>query len=159
MPAMAIASYILGEDGNARLWQRLRNQEGLSYSVGSSLLPDWTNDRNSTLYLHASFPPLQRKLLASAISEELQRFWAEGITAEELQRAKAGLRQQATQDWSDEGWQLNMLDELPRHKLDFIAYQRLLDKLDTQTLAQVNAAIHRHLSPDRLTEVFAGSFE
>jgi len=159
MPAMAIASYILGEDGNARLWQRLRNQEGLSYSAGSSLLPDWTDDRNSTLYLQASFPPLQRKLLASAISEELQRFWAQGITAEELQRAKAGLRQQATQDWSDEGWQLNMLDELPRHKLDFIAYQRLLDKLDTQTLAQVNAAIHRHLSPDRLTEVFAGSFE
>lgn len=159
MPAMAIASYILGEDGNARLWQRLRNQEGLSYSTSTTLLPDWSDDRNSTLYLQASFPPQQRSLLASAISEEMQRFWAHGITAEELQRAKAGLRQQAAQDWSDERWQLNMLGELPRHKLDFIAYQRLLDQLETQTLAQVNAAIHRHLSPDRLTQVFAGSFE
>lgn len=159
MPAIAIASYILGEDGNARLWQRLRNQEGLSYSASSALVPDWTDDRNSALYLQASFPPQQRSKLASAISEEMQRFWENGITAEELQRAKIGLRQEAAKDWSEESWQLAMLSRLPRQKLDFIAYQRLLDQLDTQTLAQVNAAIRRHLSPTKLVQVLAGSFD
>lgn len=159
MAALSIASYILGEDGNARLWQRLRNQEGLSYSVGSTLAPDWTNDRNSALYLQASFPPQQRSQLARAMHEEMQRFWENGITAAELQRAKIGLKQDAVKDWSDENWQLTMLGRLPRQGLDFIGYQRLLDQVETQTLAQVNDAIRRHLAPANLVEVFAGSFD
>lgn len=159
MAALSIASYVLGEDGNARLWQRLRNQEGLSYSVSSMLMPDWSDDRNSLLYLQASFPPGQRSKLASAIHEEMQRFWEHGITAEELQRAKTGLKQEAAKDWSEENWQLTMLDRLPRHGLDFMGYQRLLDQMESQTLAQVNEAIRRYLALANLTEVFAGSFD
>ena len=33
-PAMNVAAVILGDSGNSRLWQRVREKEGLSYSVG-----------------------------------------------------------------------------------------------------------------------------
>ena len=36
-PAMSVVTAILGDAGNSRLWQRVREKEGLSYSVGATL--------------------------------------------------------------------------------------------------------------------------
>src|SRR4029077_5351515 len=38
-PALAVANFILGGSPNSRLWERIRQREGLSYSVYSSLEP------------------------------------------------------------------------------------------------------------------------
>ena len=38
-PAFLLANYLLGGSTNSRLWNRVRQKEGLSYGIGSSFRP------------------------------------------------------------------------------------------------------------------------
>ena len=117
-----LAQYILGEDGNA-------TDYGNGCAPGRTVLQyqhhaDARLDTGSTRYLHRAF---RRSSAACwpAPSVKNYRFWEPQKSC--IAPRPAG--QQAA-DWSDERWQLNMLGELPRHKLDFIAHPAL----ETQTL-------------------------
>src|SRR5206468_541580 len=89
-PALLLANYIVGDSSNSRLWNRVRQKEGLSYSVGEFLQTSSFED-NSTLGVYAIFAPQNLARVQSSLRDELARVLKEGFNDAEVQEAKRGL--------------------------------------------------------------------
>lgn len=161
-PALMIANHVLGSSALAsRLGDRLRQKEGLTYGVSSSLRadssPDGQDDAGS-LDIQAIAAPENVPRLEIGLREELERLVRDGITAAELKDAVDGLlvrfEQSRAADTSVAGMlSRNLyLDRTMAWTRDFESRLRGL------TLDEVNAAIGRHLRPDTLSVVVAGDF-
>ncbi len=89
-PAMVLANYMLGGGFlNSRLATRIRQEEGLSYGVGSQFFAS-SQDENGTFLGFAIYAPENVEPLEVAFMEEIERALAEGFTDEEIEAAKSG---------------------------------------------------------------------
>jgi len=91
-PALIVGNYLLGGSADSRLWRRIREQEGLSYNVASTLSAS-AFDEQGEFNIYAIYAPENRARIESAVKEELARVMKEGFTAEEVETAKAGYLQ------------------------------------------------------------------
>ncbi len=82
--ALVVAS-LLGGQNSSRLWQRLREDEGLVYSVGTQYAPE-TDFGDMTTYL--SLGPEKVPYALSALFEELEKLTQDGPGDEELQHTQ-----------------------------------------------------------------------
>ena len=88
-PALALGNYLIGGSVDSRLWRRIREQEGLSYSVDSTLTPG-TLDAAGEFGVSAIYAPQNRVRIESEIKDVLQRALREGFSAAEVAEAKKG---------------------------------------------------------------------
>jgi zinc protease len=157
-PALVMANYIFGGSALAsRLGTRVRQQEGLSYSVGSSLNVS-SFDQRASLTINAISNPQNINRVEHAIREEFVRLRREGVTADELERAKQGFLEaqkvRRTTDGALTGW-LSELSYAGRT----MAYQAEFEKkIADLTPEQVASAVRNHLDPEKLVVVTAGDF-
>lgn len=159
---MLIANHVLGGSGlKSRLADRIRQKEGLSYSVGSSVRADdskaGTDDAGFVAFNAIAAPENIGKLEAS-LRDEVARFVRDGITAQELADARSGLltarRQGRASDVSVAG---SLGDQLYYGRT--MAFSADIDRrIEQTTLEQVNAAIRRHYRPAELSVFTAGDF-
>ena len=156
-PAMAVATYVLGQAGSSRLWKRIRESEGLSYGVDAWLSPSHF-ELNTPLMIDAIFAPENREKLAKAVAEELARALRDGLTEAEVAEAKGGLlklRQlQRTQDLSLAG----ALVEQAYLGRTFEYAGKIDAAIAAVTLADANAALRKYVHPEAFAFVYAGTF-
>ena len=89
-PALVLADYMLGGGFlNSRLPKRIREEEGLSYGVGTFLSVD-PEDENGALTVYAIFAPENADRVVAAFKEEMALALADGFTAEEVAGAQKG---------------------------------------------------------------------
>lgn len=83
-PATLLLSTILGGQNTSRLWQRLREQEGLVYTVstGYNAQPEWAE-----MSIHMALSPDSVPSALAAIAEEVQGFQEQGPSSDDLERA------------------------------------------------------------------------
>ena len=154
--ALNLATAVLGSGFfSARLLDIVRTREGLTYNITAGLGADTYTD--GAWAVQAGFAPELLEQGTAATLRELRRFHADGVTAEELAMFKitltgsykvtlstteelAGALLTALQRGRGPEW----IDEYPR-------------QLQALTLDDVNAAIRRHLDPDRMVMVSAGT--
>ena len=157
-PALVLGNYMLGGGFlNSRLATRIRQKDGLSYSVGLGLQVS-SLDKNGRFLVQAIYAPENRARLEAAVADELALALKDGFTEEELKAAKTGWLQSRevsrAQDAELAG-RLNTLQFLGRT----IAWDAELDrKVAALTPAAVKAAIARHLDPAKLSIIKAGDF-
>ena len=156
-PALALANYLLGGHAGARLWTRVREKEGLSYSVGSSLTAS-PHDLYTRFQLSAIHAPQNRDRVEAAILGELRRALSEGFSPSEVARGSASAiearRLSRTQDASVANRWITLLDADRTWQWDE-AFDRRLAAL---TADQVNAALRRYIDPAALSIITAGDF-
>jgi len=155
--ALDLANYLLGGSSNSRLWERIRQKEGLSYSVHSALDPS-SFEPNTALTVEAIFAPENLSRLRTALNEEIARAVRDGFTAAEVADAKKALLQERalarTQD-------ARLASELVRQSYlgRTFAYSAQLDaQIAALTADQVNAALRKYVKPGAFVDVFAGDF-
>jgi len=85
----SLLNNIMGGAMSSRLFQNIREQKGLAYSVYSMLS---SNSRMGSFAIYAGVSHNKIKDTISAIKEELQLLSKSGITDEELQKAKEQLK-------------------------------------------------------------------
>lgn len=155
-PALMIAGEILGGGFmSSRLAERLRQQEGLSYSATAQFDAPSTG-RCGRFSASAIVAPQNMEKLEQAFDEEIARVLRDGFTATELQSAKeAWLRQRPAARASDPA--------LARTLASYLRLGRTLswdvaleEAVRALTLEQVDAALRRHLDPTRFNVVKAG---
>ena len=157
-PALTLGNYILGEGFlNSRLAMRIRQQEGLSYGVGSYLR---LNDkvRNSTIGAYAIYAPQNREKLEKAFSEVMRQAVRSGFTPEEIRAGQSALMQSRQLARAQDGALAGLLAKLlfDQRTMDFVAdLDRKLMALDADA---VNRTLPRYVDPDRFVEVVAGDF-
>jgi zinc protease len=158
--ALYLANYMLGGGSlNSRLTTRLRQQEGLSYSVGSFLLADDT-DELATFTAYALYNPDNSARLEQAYKEELVRFVKDGVTAAELAAAKsAALQAFQVQRAQDGNLTSAWVQYLTKPEGRTFAYDAELERrVAALTPEQVRTVARRYLDYSKLTIVKAGDF-
>jgi zinc protease len=156
--ALTMANYLLGSGGSSRLWKRIREVEGLSYDVRSSI--GWNNfEAHSQWTASAIFAPQNQPKVEAAFREELARALKDGFTAQELAEGQRGLlsfrRLSRAQDATVAGALASNL-YIGR---TFARAAEVDAQLQALTLEQVNAALRRHLKPENFVYGFAGDFK
>ena len=91
-PALVLGNYLIGGSSAARLARRIREGDGLSYSVGSWLSAS-AQDEAGEFGVHAIHAPQNHERLKTAVAAELQRGLDEGFTREEFEDGRRGLLQ------------------------------------------------------------------
>ena len=155
-PVMAIANYTLGGGGFvSRLVTRLRQKDGLSYSAFSvfQLRP---LDAAGLFLAAGMMNPQNAKKGLAALREEIARFVASGLTADELTGAKTGLQQGFDRNLSTDGFVLNMLLDSVYLERTMAFWAKNNAAIAAATLDQVNAAIKRHIQPDTQVNITSG---
>jgi predicted Zn-dependent peptidase len=144
---LELASTVLGGGKTSRLYQRLVYQDKLVDNVSASISP----------FALASHFQIQADVkngvdpakVEAVITEELNRFLAEGPTADELERAKIGNRAgfvRGLEKVGGFGGKAVILAEGQVYRGDPGAYKKDLERADAATAAGVKAAANKWLS-------------
>ena len=158
-PALVLGNTILGGGAlSSRLGDRVRQDEGLSYTIQSAFQASAVDER-SVFYIFAIVNPDNADKLHDVIHEELNKLLKDGITEDELKVQKGGLLQKQELTRTTDGSLTGLLtghlqvDRTMQFTADF---ERRLSEL---TVEDVNAALRKHIKPERLYIVMAGDFE
>lgn len=152
---LRVATRIFGSGFTGRLMANVRDKEGLTYGIGSSVDNDTYIDGDWRI--EASFSPAMLDKGIASTQRQLVAWYGEGVTAAELARAKSqiagtykvGLATTSGLAGSilvtlSRGLPLSFVDDYPQ-------------RVDALTLEQVNGAIKRHLDPAQMVIVKAGT--
>jgi zinc protease len=158
-PALLMADYILGRGAlSSRLGDRVRQKEGLSYGVGSNLGVS-SLDKRAGLSIFAICNPQNIGKVEKAIQEEFDRLLRDGVSKEELDKARQGFLQSQKVRRTTDGALAGLLSELSHtgRTMEFVA--ELEKKIAALTPEEVLAAAKKHFDSKKLVIVTAGDFE
>jgi zinc protease len=156
-PAVMLGNYILGTGMNSRLFQRVRQKEGLSYGTGSQLMAR-AKEESGLFMGMAIFAPQNVTKVENAIKEEIAKILKDGVTAEEVAEAKKGWLQAQTVSRANDNELTGLLGNLTFEDRE-IAFQAALEqKVMALTPQQIAEALRRHLDPSQLSIYKAGDF-
>jgi zinc protease len=156
-PALVLGNYLIGGGSDSRLLRRIREQEGLSYSVGSYLSADSLDERG-VFGVYAIYAPQNRARLETLIMEEIRKALEEGFGAGEVENAKRGLLQaRKVARTQDEALASRLAGYLFVGRT-FAWDEQLERRIATLTPREVQSALQRYLDPAKLSIVKAGDF-
>ena len=154
---LQLANRVLGGGVKSRLLDRLRQKDGLSYGAGSQLSAS-TFEPSGMWVLYAIYAPQNLAKLKAGVQEELAKFVKDGITAEELADAKKAWQEERkisrAQDRALAA--THVAQTAANRTMSFV--EKLDAQIDAATLDEVNAAIRKHLEPNKFLNIFAGDF-
>lgn len=157
-PAVMLGNFMLGSGGDSRLWKRVREREGLSYSIFSYV--SWSNfEPNSLWQGGAIFAPQNRDKVEQGFREEVARALQEGFTPEEVESAKKALLNFRRLSRAQDGTLAATLAGNEFLGRTFDISQKVDEALAGLTAEQVNAAMRRHLKPQDFVWGVAGDFK
>ncbi len=157
-PALSLANFLLGTSETSRLWNRVREKEGLSYNVRSSLAAS-AFEPSGSWSAYAIFAPENRTRVVKAIQEELDRLVNDGFDPAEVQDGITALLNYRKLSRAQDGtlaatWLSNL--ETGRS----FAWAADMDKkIAALTPEQLNTAVRKYLKPTAFSSVAAGDFE
>lgn len=157
-PAMLLGNFIFGGGSlSSRLGDRVRQQEGLSYGVGSFLSAEEL-DKRASVTIFAICNPENMQKVDQAILEELNRLLEKGVTEKELAEAKQGYLQQLKVARSEDDQLCALLANLLEADRSMQYYSDLEANIEKADLQAIHAAVKKYLDPQKLTIVHAGTF-
>ena len=155
---MELGNYILGASFTSRLWNRLRETEGLCYSVRSVVNVD-SKDPYTMFLTYAICNPENIDKVDKGATEEIARITKDGITKEELDNAKKGLLEEMKVARASDTGIGSMLREGLYLNRTMKFYADLEKKISELGVPEVNQVLSVHLTPNRLVTVRAGDFK
>jgi zinc protease len=158
-PALVLGNFILGGGSlSSRLGDRVRQQEGLSYGVGSGFNAS-SLDPRAAFYVYAISNPDNMSKVRTAIREELNRILEEGVTEQELSQARSGYLQEQAVTRTNDGSLARILASDLQAGRTMEYWAELEEKIKAVTADDVVEALRKHIDPDELYVVAAGDFE
>ena len=160
-PALVMVDAILGSGGflTARIPMRLRENEGISYGAGSYINVPYDN-KAASWSVYAFYNPKFQDKVDAAIKDEITKALASGFTQEELDANKTSwMTGRKTSLGSDGYLSGTLINNLLYLGIPLEDYDALETKIKSLTLAQVNAALRKYISADKLVFLYAGDFE
>jgi len=157
-PALILAGYMIGGGVmNSRLAQRIRQQDGLSYSVGGGI-GGHPVDENGSFSAMAIQAPENAEKVEAALREEIQRVLDDGFDDDELAVSKRGYLQSRELSRAQDGSLVGMLNQGLYFERTLAWDAEFEQRVQDLTTEDVNAAVRRHLDLRKMTIVKAGDF-
>jgi zinc protease len=140
------------------LGDRVRQKEGLSYGIGSFFAAEPLDERASVT-LMAIYNPQNVEKVVAAISEEVDRLVADGITDKELEDAVKGYLDEQQVDRTSDAFLARLLADTAYVGRTMDYYATLEAKIRKLSIDDVRSAIQANIDRERLTTVIAGDFK
>lgn len=158
-PALLMGNYIFGGGTlSSRLGNRIRQKEGLSYGVTSGLSVS-SQDRRAGFTISAIVNPQNMRRLQQCALEELDLLLRDGVTDDELDRAREGYLQTLKIARGNDAALAGTLGSL-RHLNRTMMWESDLEKrISKLTREQVKSVLSRCIDPKKLVVVAAGDFQ
>ncbi|EXI67894.1 MAG: Protease 3 precursor [Candidatus Accumulibacter adjunctus] len=155
--ALFVANYIFGNGGGltSRLMDRLRQQDGLSYSVASSLSIG-QRQRLTTWTVAAMVAPQNAARAEQALGEEIRRARDKGFTATEVAAARKGIVEASAVARSQDSTVASRWTSLLDLGRDWRDSQDFETRIMAVSAEQASAAFRKYIDPERMTLVLAG---
>lgn len=153
--AARILNMVLGSGMSSRLFQEIRENRGLCYSIGSEMI----SMRDSGLWIvSADTSPRHLEAVRDLSWQELRRAAANGLTAEELERAKAQIRAGTLLSLDDVGTRMGRLARALLYHDRLIPLSELVAKLEAITLEDCHRVAQRLFGGDQFAFAAIGPF-
>jgi zinc protease len=157
--ALYIANDILGGGSlSSRLGERVREQEGLSYGVGSQFNAK-SLDRTAVFMTYAITNPTNRDKLIKTIDEVFNDFMTNGVKQEEIESAKTSYLKQLEETLSNDSQLMSTLHQYQEADRDESFLARRQRNVKALTKASVDAVLKKLLNQKKLIIVTAGDFQ
>ena len=158
-PALVLANFMLGGGFlSSRLATRLRQDEGLSYGVASRLSAH-PIDQSGLFRAYAIYAPQNANKLETAFIEEIERAVNDGFTDDEVSDAKLGYVQYRNNMRSNDTTLASILSQNLYLGRTMAWTDDLEKKIEGLTPDEIQAALQRHIIPERISVVIAGDFD
>ena len=144
--AMAVVEHVLGGGMSSRLFQSIREERGLAYSVYSYRLGF---QGAGALAVYAGTSPAQAGQVLDLIGEELDRVADEGITEEEMEAARGHLRGATALGLEDSGARMSRLGHAQLVHGRVLSLEEIDQRLSGLELGHVNDVARRWLGRPR----------
>jgi len=143
---LALLSSALGGGMSSRLFQKIREEMGLCYSI-------YTYQSFHSVAgisgVYVATRPTTAQAAVEAISTELATLAASGLTAEELDKTKRQVKGQVMLSLESTGSRLHRLASFALHKEPFMGLNGVLEKIDAVSLEEIQRVAEMYYSPDR----------
>jgi predicted Zn-dependent peptidase len=151
--AAVLVSTVLGAGMSSRLFQRIREELGLAYSVYT--FQSFHAD-TGVHGVYVGTAPDTASQAASAIREELERVAAEGLTADEIASGKSQLKGQTTLSLESVSSRMYRAAGVDLYGEPYKTLDQLLAEIDAITEDQVRAVCREYFAPGAQTVVSLG---
>ncbi len=154
--ATLILNTILGGGMSSRLFQTVREERGLAYSIYSDLNP--YSDTGS-LCVYAGTSSDRAIQVVQLVMEQFRRLKNEPLPADELRRAKDQLRGNLLLSLESSMSRMSNLARQQMHFNYFFGMQEILDKVEGITEDQVLAMANQLFQPERVAVTLLGRLD
>jgi zinc protease len=153
--ALRVGTAIFGSGFTGRLMGIVRDKEGLTYNIGAGMADDSIIDGRWDI--SASFAPALLDKGIASTRRELDRWWKDGITDQELAVRKQGLVGGYLVGLSTTAGLANAILTDVQRGYDVSRIEQYPEAVKALTRDQVNSAIKNHINPSVMVLVKAGS--
>jgi zinc protease len=151
----AVASFILGGGSfTSRLMNRVRSDEGLAYSIYSTVGNDYRDTAMTTIALQTKVESVDFAL--KLIFEEVEKLAKEGPTAEELEQAKKALIESLPSLFDSPASTATIFAKGELLGKTFDHYLDYVKEISAVTPEQVKAMIAKYFARDKMTISIVG---
>lgn len=151
--ALQIVNTILGGYFGSRLMMSVREEKGLTYGIGSSIVPF----RKSGMWMIASeVKGEMRQAAIDAIFEEMQRLINEPVSEHELELVKNYMLGELLRNFDGPFSSSDIYRSLLEFDLDFGFYEEMTREIRSITPDQIQSLASKYLNPKDFYVVVAG---
>jgi predicted Zn-dependent peptidase len=154
--ALYLLNDIIGGSMSSRLFQEVRERQGLVYSIysGTQAYRD-----TGTLYIYAGSDAQNFSKVLKCILREVRALKKDGSTTDELRRAKDHLKGNLMLSLESTSSRMNRLAKQELNFGSFFSLDEMLAAIDRVREEEVQALVHRLLDEDRLAILTLGPLD
>jgi len=153
--ALAVLDNILGGGMSSRLFQKVREERSLAYSIFSyhSMYVE-----TGLMAVYAGTNPENTSSVLELIKEELEQLLERGITPEELDRAKGHIKGNLVLSLEDSGSRMTRLGKAEICQGEILSLDQLLERIDAVTCDDIHQLAKDMFGPRKLVVTAIGPF-
>lgn len=151
--ALSVVSNVLGGSMSSRLFQSIREERGLAYSVYSH--PMLYRD-TGMFTVYAGTMPQNTEQVTELIMQELQKLRRDGITEAEFVQSKEMLKGSLILSLESSSSRMSALAKNVLAEGRIYTEEEMIQAIEDVTMAAVNEQIEKTINPDRVTGAYVG---
>jgi predicted Zn-dependent peptidase len=152
--AASLLNVILGGGMSSRLFQNIRERQGLAYAIESDLSP-YTD--SGVLSVYAGTSRESATQLIRSVCDEFRKVRADGVSDQELRRAKDHLKGSMMLSLESTSSRMSNLARQAMYLHRFISLDEMLASIEAVTREEVHTIARDFFEPSRITLTVLGS--
>lgn len=151
--ALSLFTTLFGGSMSSRLFQKIREDEGLAYSISANNIQ---YKDTGLLFIYAASSAKNVSKILMLIKEEIDDIRKKGITTEELERARENIKGSIVLSIEDISPRMFRLGKTLLFDKKVLTINQILKKIDKINVLDINNIVEKYFYPENLSTVILG---